>query len=116
MSIYGQCISGDKREATHAVVHKAGVFMPANDRFADDRMSVAFNDIVFCEGCAEEFAARANGDDDAGGSRCDLCEGPARFRVEGNAAGTKCVGHVQQYLREPTAVFYSVEPLDPAHA
>lgn len=74
-------------------------------------MSVAFNDIVFCRACAEKFAEVANGDRDAGGSRCDLCEGPARFRVEGNAIGIKCVGHVQQYLREPTARFYSVEPI-----
>ena len=101
----------DDREATHAVVFKAGRFAPANDRFGEDRTTVALRDIVFCRSCADEFAEQASLDDDTGGPRCDLCDGPARFRVEGNASGVKCLGHVQQYLREPVSVFYSVTPL-----
>ncbi len=111
MSLYGRCIGHDDRDATHAVVFKAGGFAPANDRFGEDRMTVALRDIVFCRSCADEFAEQANLDIDNSGPRCKLCDGPARFRVEGNASGIRCVGHVQQYLREPVSVFYAVAPL-----
>ena len=111
MSLYGDCIRQDGQDATHAVVMKPGNFAPANDRFGEDRMTVAIRDIVFCRSCAEEFATEANLDSDVCGERCDACDGPARFQVEGNAHGIKCVGHVQQYLREPASAFYSVTSL-----
>jgi len=75
-------------------------------------MTVAIADIVYCLSCAHEAAAAANNCPGSPyGARCDYCDGPARYRVRGNMNGIRCVGHVQQFLRGPSAAFYQVTDL-----
>ena len=110
-SFYGSCIQCES-PATHAVVFKCGAFAPANDRGGVDRMTVAIADIVYCLPCAREAAAEANSQPaPIDHPRCDHCAGPALYRVSGNMNGIRCLGHVQQFLRGPSAAFYSVSDL-----
>ena len=112
-SLYGTCMGCSSAPATDGVVFKDGSFEPAHDRVGDDTMTVSIADIVFCLGCATQFAIECNLVPDSGGVRCDNCPGPATHRVTGNTHGTRCLGHVQQFLRGRTAIFFAVTSLPP---